>query len=157
MLCHSGLCINVCTCISDWLSGSEPWWTAHTQDETELSGSGPVLQRCSGTVGEKTNSPGQNHCSARQEGVIPCTLPRWMMGVWVCVHSFSSLYECRLLFLFLLYAQVFPRTDVGTFGCFFPISIGSATGCPSVCTPPTHPIMICWSSWPRSNMPFWWI
>lgn len=101
MLCHSGLCIYVCTCISDWLSGSEPWWTAHTQDETELSGRGPVLQRCSGTVGEKTNSPRQNNCSARQEGVIPCTLPRWMVCVWVCVHSFACLYECLLSFFFM--------------------------------------------------------
>lgn len=70
----------------DWLSGSEPRWTTHTQDETELSGSGPVPQRCSGTVGEKTYSPGQNNRSAGQEGVISCTLPRWIVCTWVRVY-----------------------------------------------------------------------
>lgn len=148
--------IYLCTGISDWLSGSEPWWTAHTQDETELSRSGPVLQRCSGTVGEKTNSPRQNNRSTRQEGVIPCALPRWLWCVWVCVCTFICLPIQRSS-VFPLYVQAFPRTDVGKFGCFFPISIGSVTGCPSACMPQTHPIIICWSSWLRSNMRFWWI
>lgn len=136
----------------NWSSGSESRWTAHTQDETELSGSGPVLQRCSGTVGEKTNSPRQNNRSARYEGVIWCTLPRWMVCAWVCVYI-----NLRLTAFFRLYVQVFQRTDVEMLGCFFPISIGSATGCPLASTPQTHPIMICSSSWLRSNMRFWWI
>lgn len=82
-------------------------------------------------------------------------------GEWCeCVRTIVSLrsrclvYEATVCFF---HVQVFPRTDVETFGCFFPISIGSATGCPSVCTPQTHLTMICSSSSPLSNMRFWWI
>lgn len=56
---------------------SKPRWAAHSQNEAELPGSGPVLQRCTGIVGEKTDSSRQNDSPTRQGGDVPCTLPRW--------------------------------------------------------------------------------
>ena len=55
---------------------SEPGRAAHPQDEAELPGSGPVLQRCAGIVGEKTDSPGQNDSPTGQGGDVSRSLPR---------------------------------------------------------------------------------
>lgn len=76
---------------------------------------------------------------------------------FVCVCTFICLPVEMSSSVFPLYVQAFPRTDVGKFGCFFPISIGCVTGCPSAFMPQTHPTIICWSSWLHSNMRFWWI
>lgn len=81
-----------------WLCCSKQRWAAHPQDEAELPGSGAVLQRCAGIVGEKTDSPRQNDCPARQGGDLSCTLPRWE----TCVCTFLS--ERKGLSLILLTA-----------------------------------------------------
>lgn len=77
--------------LSCWLCCSEQGRAAHPQDEAELPGSGPVLQRRSGIVGEKTDSPGQDDGPARQGGGVPCSLPRWEMckkvAVYLAVHA----------------------------------------------------------------------
>lgn len=76
-----------------WLCCSEPRWAAHPQDEAELPGGGPVLQRRAGIVGEKTDGPRQNDGPARQGGDVPCTLPRWNMCVCMYLWVFNSSYS----------------------------------------------------------------